>query len=708
MSSTDLNNQLRYYSAQHVKIQESDYEWAKSLVEKYVKDELWNYIRENSEFPLQKLEYTGSHYERLKTEAADEVDVMLVLDAKKHITKEEVEGVPGWVKLKVHKTDSPFNNKKYVNPHQYILPEKMLSKWLFSIVTRARNAFQEKATDLAVSFEVRKHGPAVQLDITEVASGKTLSVDLVLAFGFDDHEFYVAKPYKIKNPNKRLPCNKDILLRKSFSTREKAKLKSMDNMDSGCRHELLRIVKTIVRNDSALKGKLTTYHLKTAFLWFNQDESKSWHRNELGNRFLDYIQYLVDALKQKNLPNFWVHEVNLLEDIEDVVIGNMVGRLQRLLSSDNERSKILKVPTSDLPTLTSQLSIKEEGILDLLRTFIDDMGNALSKSIRDSRELFNKYVKDVILKRCKENYPDLISNFEYSGNLYEKLMTEDQDEDVVILMVLKKKSNDVIHMMHEGYYSKFKVQGKRYESFSDSEGFVSPEKMRKWFFTIVREEAESCAKEFGLDIKISQPAKNSPLKLDIKISQENCQEKKLCLNAEAASNVWFKTPSIRVCLLPAFELVKRKFFVPIEPYHFEDSVTTKASNNWKQSFSLEMKNILQQMDTDGGCRHDLYKVVNTILKREPTFSYLLPHMKMLFVKFIKDSTKNWDKSKLGDKFEEFFSFLAGLLENKKLKHFWLDDVDLLSNVPTMTLENMEKRVKRILSSDQEKQKILKY
>lgn len=365
------------------------------------------------------------------------------------------------------------------------------------------------------------------------------------------------------------------------------------------------------------------------------------------------------------------------------------------------------VPASDLPSLTSQLSINEEGILDLLRIFVDDMGKALSKDIRDLKDFFNKYVKDIILKECKDKNPDFISNFEYSGNLYENLMTEGKDDDDIrILVVLKKKNHDVGPVLHEGY-GKFKLQGTKYDQFSDGEGFVSPEKMTKWFFKIIREEAENTAREFGLDMKISQPVKNSPMKLDIKISQQSCQEKQMCTNTQAATNVWVKKSSLRVCLMPAFE-VGGKFFVPLEPYCFEDSATTDASHNWKQSFSSEMKAILKDMDKGGGCRHELYKVVNTILKREPTFSNLVPHMKMLFITFIESSIKNWDKSKLGDRFVEFFSFLANLLENKKLQHFWLKDVNLLSSVPTMTLENMEKRVKHILSSDQEKQKILKY
>lgn len=364
--------------------------------------------------------------------------------------------------------------------------------------------------------------------------------------------------------------------------------------------------------------------------------------------------------------------------------------------------------TPDLPSLTSQLSINEEDILDLLRAFIDDMGKALSKTIRDSRDVFNKYVKDTILKKCKEKNPDFISTFEYSGNLYENLMTEGQDDDdVLILVVLKKKKHEITPILNEAGYGEFQLQGTKYEQFSDGKDFVSPEKIRKWFFKIVKEEAESSASEFGLDLKISQPVERSPMKLDIIIFQQSCQEKQMCARNQAASNVWVKKSSLRVCLMPAFE-VGRKFFVPLEPHCFEDSAKSDASHYWKQSFSLEMKAVLQDMDKDGGCRHDLFKVVNTILKREPTFSKLLPHMKMLFVSFINDSNKNWDKSKLGERFKEFFSFLANLLENKKLKHFWLQDVNLLSDVPPMTLENMEKRVRRILSSDQEKQKILKY
>jgi hypothetical protein len=352
---------------------------------------------------------------------------------------------------------------------------------------------------------------------------------------------------------------------------------------------------------------------------------------------------------------------------------------------------------------TGQLSVKDEGILDLLRTFVDDMGKSLSEIIKPSKDVFNNYIKNVILKNCKERYPDFISKFEYSGNLYDNLITEGQDDDdVLVLVILKKKSNDVAPVLHQGY-GEFKVQGPKYGLFSNDEKHVCPDKVRKWFFKIVREEAEKCEREYGLTIKISQPNENSRMKLDIKFDEPSSPENQLCL--QAASDVGATKSSLTVNLVPAFE-VEGKFFVPLKPINLLDSPNTNSK--WRQSFPMEVKAILQDMDKDSGCRHDLYKVVNTILKREATFSNLLPHMKMLFVVFIKDSMKEWDKSKLGDKFEEYFNFLANLLKKKKLKHFWLKDVNLLSNIPDITLENMEKRLTRILNSDQERRKMLTY
>lgn len=259
--SDELNYHLRKFSADYVKIQESDIEWANGLLDKYIKGELQRYLKLNSgDIPFHSLEYTGSHYEGLKTEAADEIDIMVMLDASKYMTVEKARGVPGWVKLKTNNNYTPFN--KFANKDGYIKPDKMRS-WLMSLVIKAKNSFEE---DGSISFVVRQHGPAVQIDIIEIKSGKLLAVDLVLSCHFGNQNYYVVKPFKIPKGTKSNLGDVHLLLRQSFSVEEKSLLKNMDNKDSGCRHELLRIVKTIVRNDSSLKGKITSYHLKTAFL----------------------------------------------------------------------------------------------------------------------------------------------------------------------------------------------------------------------------------------------------------------------------------------------------------------------------------------------------------------------------------------------------------------------------------------------------------
>ena len=70
-----LTQQLRRYSADHVKITKEDTEQAKRLVDNYIKKEILPCICSESSLPISKQEYTGSLYEKLKTEAAGEIKI---------------------------------------------------------------------------------------------------------------------------------------------------------------------------------------------------------------------------------------------------------------------------------------------------------------------------------------------------------------------------------------------------------------------------------------------------------------------------------------------------------------------------------------------------------------------------------------------------------------------------------------------------------
>ena len=51
----------------------------RTLVNDYIEDQIIEFCRQKSELRIITLQYTDSFYERLKTEAADEVDIMVVL-----------------------------------------------------------------------------------------------------------------------------------------------------------------------------------------------------------------------------------------------------------------------------------------------------------------------------------------------------------------------------------------------------------------------------------------------------------------------------------------------------------------------------------------------------------------------------------------------------------------------------------------------------
>lgn len=329
-----LTKKLRDFSVKYVKISEDEMTRSRKLVKDYIEDHVMAYCRQKSSLPILRLEYTGSVYERLKTEAAD-VDVMVVLRTTRSAEIEVVGcGVPGYVRLMARR-DSVF--RTYAGPEGYINPERLRNGWFYSLVSQAVNDFNARPPRCSeVDLVVRSHGPAVQLDIFRKGTNqKFLSVDLVPCFQVGD-SYYVAKPYTGKRP----VSSPQLLWRQSFSLKEKQDLEFMDT-DLGCRHELLRIVKTMVKRQPT-SLPLESYCLKTAFMHYIKDEGQNWVSGDaLGKHFVGFLKVLQSYLERRNLPHFWLPGVNLLEDIDHTVCRNMAYRLKAILNSEAEMNKVL-------------------------------------------------------------------------------------------------------------------------------------------------------------------------------------------------------------------------------------------------------------------------------------------------------------------------------------------------------------------------------
>ena len=319
-----------------MKIPEENSTRAKTLVKDYIKGQIIAYCQENSIIEIQKeLEYTGSFYEGLKTEDADEADIMVILKTPSTGIEVIQSKFPGYVRLRARNAQM---FKKYLSPEGYINAKKLRNSWFQSLVRRAVNNIKPRSPYSEVRLVMRSHGPAVQVDIFRKRSDeKLLSVDLVPSFQVEE-SWYVPKPFK----GKRYASNDEFLWRKTFSPKEKQLLVSMDKKDQGCRHELLRIVKTIVKRP-VTSLPLDSYHLKTAFMHFMERGDLDWKRGDaLGQNFFEFLKELQIHMASRNLPHYWLHDVNVLDDFKEEVVQQMANRLRRILHSEVRLNKILK------------------------------------------------------------------------------------------------------------------------------------------------------------------------------------------------------------------------------------------------------------------------------------------------------------------------------------------------------------------------------
>ncbi|KAK3739445.1 hypothetical protein QZH41_005762 [Actinostola sp. cb2023] len=362
----DMLQTLRKFSAGKVKIPKDRSQWAKKMADTHL-EYIRKYCKENATEYFNHLEYTGSFYEHLKAEDADELDIIVALDTKNKadLIIEQVVNVPGYARIRATSRTSKYWSQ-FANGEGYIKPQKVCN-WFFSVVQKAINEYKSTKGESDPELKVSENGPAIKLVINDKVNERKLSVDLVPAFLFKEKKdgaslpegrHYVAKNLPEELASKRtLPCKREMLWRRSFSMDEKRKLEKLDKEDLGCRREVIKIIKTIVRNDTTL-AKLSSYHVKTTFLHYNFDEGKeqvNWGGQMLPERFLEMLDYLRERIRARQLSHFFIPELNLLEEVSDANLENIEGRLTKLIENENEMRKVLAI---NLEVNTAKDSVK--------------------------------------------------------------------------------------------------------------------------------------------------------------------------------------------------------------------------------------------------------------------------------------------------------------------------------------------------------------
>ena len=113
----------------------------------------------------------------------------------------------------------------------------------------------------------------------------------------------------------------------------------MDRDDHGCRHELLRILKTIIKRDYLLRF-LTSFHVKHAFLHYIKT-SRNWSgENAVGEHFLGFMRALQAMLVRESIPHFWDPQFNVIEDIKQYACLMVYG-CATILNNEQVRNTLL-------------------------------------------------------------------------------------------------------------------------------------------------------------------------------------------------------------------------------------------------------------------------------------------------------------------------------------------------------------------------------
>ncbi|XP_026376924.2 mitochondrial dynamics protein MID49 [Ursus americanus] len=102
---------------------------------------------------------------------------------------------------------------------------------------------------------------------------------------------------------------------------EAARLRALDERDTGSRRRLLRLLCGVCRGHPAL-GRLDRSHLSQVVLHLGEAEA-DWAEAALGERFLQALEALIDSLERASLPCHFNPDVNLFgglraEEIDDL------------------------------------------------------------------------------------------------------------------------------------------------------------------------------------------------------------------------------------------------------------------------------------------------------------------------------------------------------------------------------------------------------
>lgn len=134
----------------------------------------------------------------------------------------------------------------------------------------------------------------------------------------------------IAKPHRLAAERHENLWRQSFRVAETAKLRTLDQEDSGCRCTCLKVIKAVCKLNPAL-ARLNASQLTNAILLLSEQEG-DWTQEALADRFMQLLRALVGHLEAERLPCIFNLKVNLFCELTPQEIDELGYTLYCTLS----------------------------------------------------------------------------------------------------------------------------------------------------------------------------------------------------------------------------------------------------------------------------------------------------------------------------------------------------------------------------------------
>ncbi|XP_067415624.1 mitochondrial dynamics protein MIEF1 isoform X1 [Emydura macquarii macquarii] len=289
--------------------------------------ELRSFLRAKlPDMPLRDMYLSGSLYDDLQVVTADHIQLIVPLVLEQNLWscipgEDTIMNIPGFCLVRRENPEYFPRGSSYWDRcvvGGYLSP-KAVADTFEKVVAGSINW---PAIGSLLDYVIRPAAPPQTLTLeVQYEPERHLLIDFLPSLTLGD-TILVAKPHRL--------AQYDNLWRLSLRPAETARLRALDQCDSGCRCLCLKILKAVCKSNPAL-GHLTASQLTNVILHLAQEDS-DWSQDALADRFLQALKGLISYLEAGVLPSALNPKVNLFSELTPEEVDELGYTLYSSLS----------------------------------------------------------------------------------------------------------------------------------------------------------------------------------------------------------------------------------------------------------------------------------------------------------------------------------------------------------------------------------------